>query len=461
MRRLLWLSFLLTAVPLFGAEPARGKLVENVAALGDATQTYTLYLPASYDPAHAYPLLFVFDPRSRGTLAAEIFRAAAEEYGWILISSNQTRSDDDGAPNARALKALLPESNRYAIDPKRIYAAGFSGTAMLSWAVGVTTGGLAGVIGVGGRLVEQIPPSKFSFAHYGFSGDSDFNNREMRLVDAELEKAGKPHRFETFPGDHRWIGPELARDAVGWMEVMAMKEGRRGRDEALSGRLYAADAARAQALEAAGKGPEALRRYRAIASTYDGLIPLAAAGAQVARLQADPAVKKALKDEAAADSYEQRYRRDVLGSIPSLLAAAQQAHETPTAAGLARDLQVGDLKRRAAHDTYDGAAARRLLESLFAQTAFYMMRDLMARHEYALAAAVRGVATENHPDRWPPWYNLGAAYARAGDRRRALDALEKAIAAGFHDAAGLEADEDYAGVRGEERYRQLTMKLGS
>ena len=154
MRRVAFL--LLFATALAAAEPERGKLAENIASRLDPAQTYTLYLPNTYDAMKQQPLLFVFDPRGRGTFAAEIFKDAAERYGWVVISSNQTRSDDDGAANARAVRALLPEIGRYAIHPRRVYATGFSGTAILSCAIGINTSAFAGVIGVGGRLVEHI-----------------------------------------------------------------------------------------------------------------------------------------------------------------------------------------------------------------------------------------------------------------------------------------------------------------
>jgi predicted peptidase len=138
---------------LLAATLATGTFVENIPTRADATQTYTLYLPTSYDAKKAWPLLLVFDPRGRGTPAAEIFRGAAEEYGWMLISSNQTRSDDDSAPNDRAVRALLAEAAAYSVDVKRIYATGFSGTAMLAWDVGIQTRRFAGVIGVGGLTI--------------------------------------------------------------------------------------------------------------------------------------------------------------------------------------------------------------------------------------------------------------------------------------------------------------------
>jgi predicted esterase len=453
MRRLLFTLLLSTTVA--AAEPERGKLIENIAARSDATQTYTLYLPTSYDAAKEQPLLFVFDPRGRGTVAAEIFREAAEEYGWILISSNQTRSDDDGTASNRAVRALLPEVNRYASDARRIYAAGFSGTAILSCAVALNTKAVAGVIGVGGRLVDEFPPAKFSFAHYGFAGDTDFNNREMRQIDAILEREKKVHRFQEFAGNHRWFPPELAREAVAWMELIAMKEQRRPRDASLIAKLYDRDVAAAHALEAANKRVDALRRYREIASTFESLHAIDDASAAVVRLQADAAVQRELKAIAKWDDFEARFSSEVFARMRTTIARLREEDVPPTAAILARELRVADLQRRAKQDGVEGVTARRLLESLYTQTSFYLMRDLMDRRDYTLAAAVLGVATQIHPDRWPAWYNLGAAQARAGDRRRALDSLEKAATVGFTDRAQLATDEDFAALRQEPRFKAL------
>jgi predicted esterase len=453
VRRLIVLLSFATA--LIAAEPERGRLVEHVASRADASQTYTLYLPTTYETAKRHPLLFVLDPRGRGTLAAEIFREAAEEHGWIVISSNQTRSDDDGAASNRAVRALLPEIERYASDSRRIYAAGFSGTAILACAIGAKSNILAGVIGVGGRLIDENPPAKFSFAHYGFAGDTDFNNRDMRLIDAQLERAGKSHRFQQFEGAHQWIGPELAREAVQWMELLAMKDQRRAPEASFIARAFERDVDVAKALEAAGNRVEALRRFREIAQTFDGLHAIEEVTAAVRRLQSAPAVQRELKEAVRWDEFEARIMNDVFARISTTFARLRQEDDPVTASALARELHVADLKRRTKRSGPEGLTARRLLEALYTQTSFYLTRQLMEKREYALAAAVLGVATQIHPERWPGWYNLGAAQARGGDRRRALESLERAFGAGFNDAAGLAGDEDFVSLRGEARFRAL------
>lgn len=397
----------------------------------------------------------MFDPRGRGTFAADIFKEAAEQHGWIVISSNQTRSDDDGSANTRAVRALLPELGRYASDPRRIYAAGFSGTAILSCAIGVKTDAFAGVIAVGGRLADEVPPAKYSFAHYGFAGDTDFNNHDMRVIDAVLEREGKTHRFQQFVGPHQWLDAALAREAVDWLELIAMKEQRRTRDAAFINAAYERDVAAAKALESAGRRVDALRRAREITRTFDGLHAIDDVSAAVTRLSADAAVQRELKDIAKWDDFEARYMNDVSAQVGTTFARLRQEDVPPTAAVLLREFRVADLQRRAKRDGAEGVTARRVLEAIYTQTSFYLMRDLMEKHEYALAAAVLGVATAIHPDRWPAWYNLGAAHARSGDRRRALDSLVKAVAAGFKDRSQLLSDEDFASLRGEARFRAL------
>jgi hypothetical protein len=447
MRRALVL-LLLIATSASAVE--RGKLVENVASRADATQTYTLYLPSSYDAAKKYPLLLVFDPRGRGTMAAEIFRPAAEEYGWILISSNQTRSDVVGeSPNMRAIKALLPEVNRYPMASKRLYATGFSGTAILAWIVGAGTGELAGVIGVGGRLVDGIPPEKFSFAHYGFAGDLDFNNREMRLVEEHLEREGRfPHRFQVFKGQHQWITPALAREAVGWMEVLA-------KNEAVIPKVFAEDVAAADALQ----GLEALRRYRAILRTYAALAPVEAIRTKVAALESDAAVKRELQEEAKWDEFEKQYVSGVFGRLPNIFATLRAKGSAPTAHDFVRAFRIDELRRRAARPGIEGVTARRLLESVYTQMTFDVTRQLFERRDYATAAAVLEAVAGIDPGRWLAWYNLAAAEARSNRPRLAYLALDKAVAAGFRDAKLLENDEDFAPLRREQRFRDIVSAL--
>ena len=57
-------------------------------------------------------------------------------------------------------------------------------------------------------------------------------------------------------------------------------------------------------------------------------------------------------------------------------------------------------------------------------------------------------------------YNLACLRATEGDTRGALDALERAVGAGYAEWPVLETDPDLASLRGEPRYRELVGRRG-
>ena len=363
-------------------------LQENVVTKADPAQTYTLILPDGYDPAKTYPLLFVFDPRGRGTMTAELFRDAAEELGWIVISSNNTRSDGPMEPNERALQALVPEAfGQYSVDRNRVYATGFSGTTLLGWSLAVK-GIVAGVIGVGSHPLDPLPAREFKFAHYGFAGDADFNNSLMRQIDAAIVNA--PHRFESFPGRHQWPPRELVRDALVWLEVLAMKENRRARDDAFIAKAFARDATLAAALPPL----ESLRRYRAIVATYDGLHPIDDAKAALARLEKDPAVKREREAEAKWDAFEERFLTDAFKRLATTIAELRADPSADVKGHFLRELRVAEMKKRAGREGAEGRTARRILANMHVQMSFYLPREFETRGEKWLVDGARAAAEE-------------------------------------------------------------------
>jgi len=438
------------------AQPARGELVERVACRRDPTQTYTLYLPSTYTDDHAWPLVLVLDPRGRGTLAAEIFKDAAEAYGWIVASSDNTLSDGPWEPNQRALEAMWPDVHeRYAVDPKRIYAAGFSGTVAVAWALARATHQVAGIIASGGRLDAEVRDLPLDLAFFNAAGTRDFNHLEAIDIDRAIERNGRPHRFEEFDGAHQWLPPALAAEAVGWLETLAMKDGHRPADPALVERLLASEVEAARGLEAERRPLDALQRYRTAATTFQGLADVTGVEARIAALDDDRAVNDARMAETRIERLERAEIARLSGALVELFAPGSRI----MAGEAARALDLDGLADRAAKDTPEGGAARRLLELVFVQTAFYLPRDRSDARDFLGAATALTIATQIHPERARVWYDLAVAWARARRTREALDALEQAVARGFGDRATLASEEAFAPLRDTERFKALVGRL--
>jgi dienelactone hydrolase len=458
--RLAW--GVLTAVSLLVAAlaasaspgPARpGALVERVACLSDPTQTYALYVPSSYSSARRWPVLLVFDPRGRGALAARLFEQAAERYGWLVLSSNDTRSDGPWEPNVKAVAAMMPDLQRYAVDGRRVYAAGFSGGAMVAWLL-AHNAALAGVIASGGPLNPGVGRDTFSFPQFGAAGDTDFNYAPMKKADSILAQKGLPHRLEIFEGRHQWMPAALASEAVSWLELQAMKSGLRAVDPALVQELFAADLATAEALERAGRALAAQRRYEAIARSFDGLLDVGGPRRRAAALA--PRAAREEQAERSADEWEERYQRDVL---PRGLAALKDETRLEPLAALVSDLEISRLQKRGAEPSVMGVASRRALENVFTLTSFYAPRDLMGARRYARALLSLDLAAEIKPRAAFVQYDRACALARLGRKPAALAALERAVELGFSDLGLMQGDADLESLRGEPRLVALEERL--
>src|SRR5689334_24443157 len=181
MRRLLALALLLLPLAAAAQELPRGRIVERVPVQADPSLSYTLYLPTAYRPDRAWPILYIFDDRLDGAHAAEIFRAGAERHGYILASSDNTISDGPMEPNIKALRAMWADTHaRFAVDDRRVYEAGFSGTVRFAIHMALTApGSIAGVVASAAGFPPGAKPARDTpFLYYGGVGERDFNYYE-------------------------------------------------------------------------------------------------------------------------------------------------------------------------------------------------------------------------------------------------------------------------------------------
>ena len=234
----------LIAVTALAQEIPRGEIVDSVKCAADQSQSYSLYLPSHYSKDREWSLILAFDPRGRGRAPVEQYRAAAEQYGYVVAGSNNSRN---GPPQVSldAARAMWSDVvNRFSINPKRMYAAGFSGGARIAMKVAIDSDQLAGVFASSAGFPPGHRRSELKFVVFGTMGTEDFNYLEMRQFDQELSS---PHRVVVFQGSHEWLPKDLAVDAVEWMEVQAMKAGRSPRDEKLIEKIFVKRAAKASA----------------------------------------------------------------------------------------------------------------------------------------------------------------------------------------------------------------------
>jgi predicted esterase len=443
---------------------ARGQVVDHVACRVTPAQTYALYLPSSYSSNKRWPVLYCFDPVARGALPVQLYREAAEKYGWIVVGSNNSRNGSIDQSVAAA-KAIWEDTHeRFQIDDRSVYMTGFSGGSRVALAFAYLCDNhcVSGVIANGAGFMPNIlskldsPNAKPSFAIFGLAGIEDFNFAEMRTLDDLLEHLSVSHHFETFPGAHEWATKEALMDAVGWMELQAIKAGRKQRDDALIESLWQTQVARARRSEAAGDLYEAYRLDVALASDFNGLRDVTDFRQKAAQLKESEAVKRALK--AALD--EIKRQREMVTRLTT--ASNQNDDQESRGDALASfHLSIAKLRKAAgeAQDSSDRRVARRTLNGVFA---FYFERGqtlIQNTKNYRAAAASLEIAAAIKQDQPGPFYVLATAYALAGDRKRALEALKKAVEKGFNVPGTIEGDHAFDSLRKEAEYLKIIERL--
>ena len=446
----------------------KGAPVDRVVCLQDAGQSYALYLPSSFDPARTWPVLFLFDPGARGTLAVAAFREAAETYGWILIGSNNSRNGPR-RDNALAAQAVWADAlMRLPLDARRVYASGFSGGARAASAFPQYVGrAIAGVIGCGAGIADGLDPRSLNAAAYfGLAGLADFNYGEMKGLDLALDPSGIPHAFYYFEGTHDWPDPASCARAAGWMEVVAMQRGLRPKDPALAGLVIGRELDDAGTLENAGRIYWACERLEAATLLARGL-DLDLAGLQdlpsrVAKLKARKEYGQFLDAEKARDRKESEFRTSFGRAF-----GAVEDPETGGTSAVPRVLQemgIGFLKKDAKNAKSIEArslASRLLFEFSFAaQARAAALRD---RRDFGRSAAYWDLAIaaceEGLPREKSLYYARAGVAAASGDRKTALKCLSAAVDKGFVDLELLERDRDFDPIRDTAGFREILARI--
>ncbi|HEX8633079.1 MAG TPA: dienelactone hydrolase family protein [Pyrinomonadaceae bacterium] len=432
----------------------RGRLIERVASRLNETQSYALYLPSTYTPEKSWPVLYCLDPLARGDVPVASFRAAAEKYGWIVAGSHNSRNGTVKASLDAVLAMFNDARARLSIDERRVYVAGFSGGARMAVRFAhLCRGCVAGVVVCGAGFPADIKPSTDApFPVYAITGTEDFNFPEMKKLEAALDKFSLPHRLAVFEGAHAWPPADACAAAIEWMELQAMRSSRRRRDEAWLDRLLSEQTRRAADAEATRNFYDAYRSYQAAANDFRGLRETAGLERQAARLRQTREVGRAIDMEAAQIRSQHKLADELVGLLEQ-----RRDPERGAVAALSFRKAADDLRNaaRAATDTGARRVARRALNQVFAQ--FYEgAHNLIRRREnYALAALSLAAAAELAPDNPQVLYELACAHALNREKRKAFDALRKAIEKGFRDADDLARNEAFAALRGEAEYRKL------
>ncbi len=192
-----------------------GQMVAGIECESDSDYSYILRLPENYDPdrEEKWPVLFVMSPMGGTQNALRRYVPGADQCGWILAMSVESKNANDGHVSHSAIMAMTEDLfDFFPVDDERCYASGFSGGAREAyWLARRLPDSILGIIpcGAGG-----MPNSRGALA-YGLCGTTCFNRWDMSVTFFQRVKDRGVLRF--FPGMHQWAKADLITQAMLWM----------------------------------------------------------------------------------------------------------------------------------------------------------------------------------------------------------------------------------------------------
>jgi hypothetical protein len=456
---IIFLNIFISQVVLFSQVYSKDQVIDTVKCKGVAGQSYALFVPAQYEKSGNWPVILIFDPAARGRTGAIALTEAARKYGFILACSNNARNGPM-ENNFKAAAAMLQDINeRFNVDQKRIYVAGFSGGSRFALSFAVKDKRISGVIGCGAGLPGDryyIPTVSSGFLYYGLAGNRDMNYLEMHdLPDFFSSQTGVTSYFRPFSGGHEWPGRELITEAVEWLVLQTMNRKVITTDQTFLSYMENKTQSLINSQLSVGNIFDAAMYMKFAARDFQGTPFGSKMASSIAESEKSSEYQKATRKWNKIAGTEQQRREKYMnylmaivrsGSLPDS-ASAWWKNETRSLIWL-RDKGSPENSQMASR-------VLNFISILCSEQGTNYYRNSF----FAQAAIFFEVCTMSDSENQSNYYNLARSLAGAGKAKEAIDALSAAVKYGFDTRKMVESDPVFLVLRNEARYKELISKL--
>ena len=457
---IVWLSFvILMPFSLNAQNFQRGRIIDTVICVNHSGQSYTLYLPSAYSEKARWPVILIFDPGGQGALAVRVFSRAAEKYGYILACSLNSRNGPLNDNFAAAGFLLNDLAQRFTLDNKRIYAAGFSGGSRLALALAASNNFIAGVIGCGAGLPNDqslYPSEKSSFVYYGIAGTRDMNYLEMfDLMTFFNDRTPVIPYLRTFDGGHQWPSPDILQEAVEWINLQAMKKKTIAVDSAYFSYFSTRIKTMVNNLVNTGNQYDAARYLRYAIRDFSGAPVAREMTKSLTTLEQSKDYRESNREWIIIASLERRRNENYM----SLIEKTIYSGSVPDTAATWWRKEIGSLTvMRDKGSPRNSQMASRLLNfiSILCSeqgTAYFRQK------KYDISGFLFELCTWSDSENMNNYYNLARSLSGSNKKREAIDALNKATEHGFHSRKSIEMEPAFNNIRNDEKFKTLLMKM--
>lgn len=429
----------------------KGKVIEKIVCTGNTSQSYSVYLPSNYTSEKKWPVLYCFDPSARGSIAVEQFKSAGEKYGYIIIGSNNSQNGPN-IPINDIVKNMVKDSHtKFSIDDNRVYAAGLSGGARIASLVAdASKGYIVGVIACSGGFPSNLKPSNsIPFIFYSTAGTEDFNFTELNQLHRTLDEFSIPNKLEIFEGGHVWAPEEVTIQAIEWMEIQAMRMGKKAKNNILIDQLLKKRLEKAKSYE--GNLFYFYSEYTSLVADFKGLIDISEFEQTLLKLKDSKELKQVLKQQKEQEEQE----KNTINQFLSLKANLSNLENRSSTIQELKSL-IQNTKKQA--DEKGLTPAKREL-GFFLANIYEEVNRLIAQKDYELAVINFELALIARPTNPRLLYNLSFIYSLKGEKKKAIETLKKAVENGFKDIDEINNNKAFDSIREDAKFKKIVESL--
>jgi len=444
---------------LFPQASAKDQVTDTVRCRDEIGQSYALYLPAQYDNKKSWPVILIFDPSARGRTGVSTFIEAGRKYGFILACSNNSRNGPMGDNFIAAAAMLKDVEERFTVDQRRIFTAGFSGGSRFAIAFAVKEKRISGVIGCGAGLPNDrnyFPSENSDILYYGLAGTRDMNYLEMYDLHNFFSNQTRVISYlRTFSGGHQWPGSDLITEAVEWFVLQTMNRKIIPADQTFLSYLENKTQNLINSQLSAGNQADAIMYMRFAARDFQGT-PFASRMTQLltdSEKSAEYQIATRRWNKMAATEQERKEKYyNYLGEIinsRSLPDSASTWWKNETRALIS-------LRDKGSPENSQMASRVLNFISILCSeqgTSYYRNRL------YPTAAFLFEICTLSDSENQNNYYNLARALAGSGKSKESVEALSAAMNRGFNSRQTIESDPAFGNIRDDTRYKALILKM--
>ncbi|MBC9795677.1 acetylxylan esterase [Sinomicrobium weinanense] len=434
----------------------KGTVTDSVPIPGTDLLHYAIYLPEAYTAEKKWPVIFVFDTEKRNREAVEAFTAAPGGRQYIIVGGNSVKNTSYEANFYLAKRLFDIVLEKFPVDPKRIYTAGFSAGGRLATAIGAISKDVDGVIACGAALPgnEKYMPRKNDFLFVGLVGDEDGSYREMKGTVSSFN--GKKFHADllVYEGASHYPPAEYVDKALRTLTVKSIAKGALPGSERKIDSLYLKDMDFNRKQEKEGRVFYAFEDLKQLTTNYSSYKDKDGFKQRRKEIRKNNEFRKQRNDSYGISELENYYMVDYLTFLGEDISAGNIG-QLPS-----WEEEIIALEKLEKGKNQAKAKMARRLKNMLKSVVLETIPSLDEEKDIDKLLFVNAFVVLLDPEQEEAYFNILKYSVEKSEYGMALFYLEKLLQTGFKDVKKLNEDEDISLLRIQPEYNDILRDYG-